>query len=84
MVKTHSSAGGITPELGLAREHGMRCIHVPIGYDGMEEKSRASMARCLAVGMAKLDRAYDNLAALSKADWRQELPRSSSPPTRRR
>lgn len=155
-VKTVISVDGITPRLGLAREHGMRYIHVPIGYDGMDDKSRAQMARALAeaerpiyvhchhgrhrgpaaavvglvgcgeidndraielmelagtspkykglwetargmapmsleaasavggelvehakvsslaVGMAKVDRAWDNLAALSKANWRQE------------
>ena len=154
-VKTVISVDGITPKIDLAR-NGMRYIHVPIGYDGMDDKSRAQMARALAeaerpiyvhchhgkhrgpaaavvglvgcgeidndralalmeqvgtspkytglwetaremepmsldvassvggelvehakvsslaVGMAKVDRAYDNLDALSKAEWRQE------------
>ena len=44
-VKTIVSVDGIAPRVDLAQKYGMRYVHVPIGYDGIDERSRGSLAR---------------------------------------
>ncbi len=45
-VKTIISVDGAKPDVEGARRHGMRCIHLPVGYDGI------SPARVLALAKA--------------------------------
>lgn len=42
-VKTIVSVDGITPQVELAKKHGLRYVHVPIGYDGIDERARGSL-----------------------------------------
>lgn len=44
-VKTLVSVDGAQPDVELARKHGLRYIHIPIGYDGFEDDDRAAFAR---------------------------------------
>lgn len=46
-VKTVISVDGSRPELELARAHGMRYIHVPVRYNGLEEDDRLALARAM-------------------------------------
>ena len=44
-VKTILSVDGIAPRVDLAKKYGLRYIHVPIGYDGIDERAQQSLAR---------------------------------------
>ena len=43
-VRTVVSVDGAKPELEAAHRHGLRYVHVPIGYDGLSEDAVASLA----------------------------------------
>lgn len=44
-VKTIVSVDGAVPDLELARQHGLRYVHIPIGYDGIPVEAGESLAR---------------------------------------
>jgi protein tyrosine phosphatase (PTP) superfamily phosphohydrolase (DUF442 family) len=44
-VKTIVSVDGARPDLDAAKRHGLRYVHVPIGYDGISEEAGHSLAR---------------------------------------
>jgi len=44
-VKTVVSVDGAQPDIAAAREHGLRYVHIPIGYDGVDEQAGLSFAR---------------------------------------
>lgn len=44
-VTTIVSVDGATPDLELARKYDLRYVHIPIGYDGIDEHAGASFAR---------------------------------------
>ena len=44
-VKTIVSVDGIAPKVDLAKKVGLRYIHVPIGYDGIDAQARGSLTR---------------------------------------
>lgn len=44
-VKTIVSVDGVAPNLAAAREHGLRYVHIPIGYDGISEQAAAALTR---------------------------------------
>lgn len=44
-IKTIVSVDGAVPDLEPARNHGLRYVHVPIGYDGVPEKARLTLTR---------------------------------------
>jgi protein tyrosine phosphatase (PTP) superfamily phosphohydrolase (DUF442 family) len=44
-VKTIVSVDGATPDVASARSHGMRYVHIPIGYDGVPAEAGAALAR---------------------------------------
>ena len=44
-IKTVVSVDGARPNISEARKHGLRYIHIPIGYDGVEEEAGLSLAR---------------------------------------
>ena len=44
-VKTIVSVDGAKPDLEAAHNHGLRYVHIPIGYDGVPQKAGASLAR---------------------------------------
>lgn len=44
-VKTIISVDGIAPQTELAKKYGLRYVHVPIGYDGIDEKARGLLTR---------------------------------------
>lgn len=44
-VKTVVSVDGIAPPVELARERGLRYVHIPIGYDRVGEKACLTIAR---------------------------------------
>jgi len=46
-VETIISVDGAAPDLEAARKAGLRYVHLPIGYDGMEEKRTLEIARAL-------------------------------------
>lgn len=46
-VKTVISVDGARPALDLAHEHGMRYVHIPIGYDGMQPEQEVALAKAL-------------------------------------
>ena len=41
------SVDGATPQVELAREHGLRYVHVPIGYDGISDDAQAAFKRVM-------------------------------------
>lgn len=43
-VRTVVSVDGVTPDLVSARRHGLRYIHIPIGYDGVNADARRQLA----------------------------------------
>ncbi len=43
-VKTVISVDGATPEIGYAREHGMRYVHIPFGYDDVSQANAEQLA----------------------------------------
>jgi protein tyrosine phosphatase (PTP) superfamily phosphohydrolase (DUF442 family) len=47
-VKTIVSVDGIAPRIDLASKYGLRYVHVPIGYDGIDEHARLSLTRVAA------------------------------------
>jgi protein tyrosine phosphatase (PTP) superfamily phosphohydrolase (DUF442 family) len=44
-VKTVVSVDGTRPDIEAAREYGIRYVHIPIGYDGIEKEAGQSLAR---------------------------------------
>lgn len=46
-VKTVVSVDGARPELDLAHERGLRYVHIPIGYDGMDREQELALAKAL-------------------------------------
>jgi protein tyrosine phosphatase (PTP) superfamily phosphohydrolase (DUF442 family) len=44
-VKTVVSVDGAKPKIELAGKHGMRYVHIPIGYSGVPEEAGQSLAR---------------------------------------
>lgn len=46
-VMTVISVDGAEPEIALAKAHGLRYIHLPIGYNGFDESRRRELARAL-------------------------------------
>lgn len=47
-IKTVISVDGAKPELAAAKGHGLRYVHLPIGYDGVPEQRSAELALALA------------------------------------
>jgi len=48
-VKTIVSVDGAKPDVAAARKHGLRYIHLPIGYDGVPAERVAEFARAAAL-----------------------------------
>jgi protein tyrosine phosphatase (PTP) superfamily phosphohydrolase (DUF442 family) len=46
-VKTIVSVDGAKPDLELAKKHGLRYIHIPIGYDGVDADAQAALTRVM-------------------------------------
>ncbi len=46
-VRTLLSVDGMAPDLGRARVHGMRYVHVPIGYDGVGTNALRRLAKAV-------------------------------------
>ena len=46
-VKTILSVDGAIPEIDLAEKHGMRYVHLPIGYDGFDDARKAQLVRAV-------------------------------------
>ncbi len=46
-VKTVISVDGAKPEVDIARKHGLRYVHLPIGYDGVPQERGAELAKAL-------------------------------------
>ncbi len=44
-VKTVVSVDGAKPDVESARKHGLRYVHIPIGYDGVEKEAGLLLAR---------------------------------------
>jgi protein tyrosine phosphatase (PTP) superfamily phosphohydrolase (DUF442 family) len=44
-MKTIISVDGAKPDLAAAKKHGLRYIHIPIGYDGVDADARAALTR---------------------------------------
>jgi protein tyrosine phosphatase (PTP) superfamily phosphohydrolase (DUF442 family) len=44
-VRTVVSVDGGKPDIAAARKHGLRYVHIPIGYDGVEKIAGAALAR---------------------------------------
>jgi len=51
-VKTIITVDGAVPEVAKAESRGMRYIHLPIGYDGIDEKRQRELARAVRDAMA--------------------------------
>lgn len=51
-VKTIISVDGAEPEIEKARARGMRYIHLPIGYNGFDQRRRLELARATRDAMA--------------------------------
>jgi hypothetical protein len=47
-IKTIISVDGATPELQLAKKHGMRYVHIPYGYDVIGPDEQLQLVRCMA------------------------------------
>ncbi|RCS49325.1 hypothetical protein DTL42_12375 [Bremerella cremea] len=41
------SVDGAKPDIENARKHGMRYVHIPIGYDGISDEAQASLKRVM-------------------------------------
>jgi len=52
-VRTIISVDGASPEVGAARAAGMRYIHLPIGYNGMDDARTMQIARAVRDGLAR-------------------------------
>lgn len=48
-VKTIVSVDGAKPDVAAARRHGLRYVHLPIGYDGVPTERVAELARAAAL-----------------------------------
>ncbi len=46
-IRTIISVDGAAPDLEKARKHGFRYVHLPIGYNGMDEKRTLEIARAV-------------------------------------
>lgn len=46
-IKTVISVDGARPDVGRARKHGLRYVHLPIGYDGIPEQQALRIARAV-------------------------------------
>lgn len=46
-IKTVISVDGALPDLELAKKHGLRYVHLPIGYNGMDVARSAEIARAV-------------------------------------
>ena len=46
-IKTILSVDGAIPEIELAAKHGMRYVHLPIGYDGFDDARKAQLVRAV-------------------------------------
>lgn len=46
-VKTVVSVDGATPNVALARKYGLRYVHAPFGYDGIDEQSALTLAHVM-------------------------------------
>jgi hypothetical protein len=46
-VRTILSVDGALPDLDRARAHGMRYVHLPIGYDGFDDARKVELARAV-------------------------------------
>lgn len=46
-VKTVVSVDGARPDLELAKKHGLRYVHIPIGYDGIDAEAQAALTRVM-------------------------------------
>lgn len=46
-IRTIISVDGAQPDLECARAHGLRYVHLPIGYDGMDGNRRLEIARAV-------------------------------------
>jgi tRNA-Thr(GGU) m(6)t(6)A37 methyltransferase TsaA len=44
-IKTVVSVDGARPNVEVARKHGLRYVHIPVGYDGIPERAGAALAR---------------------------------------
>ena len=44
-ITTIVSVDGATPDVELARKHGLRYIHIPTGYDGVDEVTAKTLTR---------------------------------------
>ena len=44
-VKAILSVDGTQPDVELARKYGMRYVHIPIGYDGIDQQASLAMTR---------------------------------------
>ncbi len=44
-VKTIISVDGARPDLAAAKKHGLRYIHIPISYDGVDDHAQAALTR---------------------------------------
>ncbi|MBL9162028.1 MAG: cytochrome c [Planctomycetaceae bacterium] len=46
-VKTVVSVDGAKPDLELAKKHGLRYVHIPIGYDGVDAEAQGALTRVM-------------------------------------
>ncbi len=46
-VRTIVSVDGVRPNIEAARRHGLRYVHIPVGYDGVSEAAGKSLARLI-------------------------------------
>jgi protein tyrosine phosphatase (PTP) superfamily phosphohydrolase (DUF442 family) len=46
-VRTVISVDGARPDVELARKHGLRYVHLPIGYDGVPRQQALRIARAV-------------------------------------
>lgn len=46
-IKTIVSVDGAVPDIEAAREHGLRYVHIPIGYDGVQKHAGDSLAQLM-------------------------------------
>ena len=44
-VRTVVSVDGARPDVAAAKKHGLRYIHIPIGYDGVDPEAQAALTR---------------------------------------
>ncbi len=52
-IRTVVSVDGAVPDLESARAAGLRYIHLPIGYDGIDESRRHELARAVRDGLGR-------------------------------